>query len=87
MNLSEIHDCEKCHDKGVMIETDMFGNTYCGYCHQPVNYKPFFEEALKKHGINMGIEKMGYNIEWCKFCRRNMSHKDGVCLKHNMVNK
>lgn len=42
MKLEEIHDCEKCHNKMVCISVDMFGNTYCGYCSQPVDYKSFF---------------------------------------------
>lgn len=38
MNLSEIHDCPKCHGKIVAIEIDYLGITRCGYCHQQVDY-------------------------------------------------
>ncbi len=43
MDLEEIHDCEKCHGKIVMISSDILGNTYCGYCNQRVDYRPFFK--------------------------------------------
>ena len=35
----KIHDCEKSHNKIVLIERDALGNTYCGYCHKRVDYK------------------------------------------------
>ena len=38
IDFEQAHDCEKCHGKIVLIEIDMSGNTYCGYCHQKVNY-------------------------------------------------
>lgn len=38
MKLEEIHNCEKCKGKMVYILTDMFGITYCGYCHEKVDY-------------------------------------------------
>lgn len=38
IDLSKIHDCEKCHGKIVGIEVDKLGNTYCGYCHERVDY-------------------------------------------------
>jgi len=38
-DLSKIHDCEKCHNKIVMIEIDKVGITRCGYCHEIVDYK------------------------------------------------
>ncbi len=50
MELSEIHDCEKCHNKIVMITT-INGQTCCGYCRQPVNYKPYFDELKKRREI------------------------------------
>jgi len=48
MELSEIHDCEKCHGKIVFISIDLLGITRCGYCHQVVDYKPYFEFIRKK---------------------------------------
>lgn len=38
MKLSEIHDCDKCRNKIVSIAVDLMGNTYCGYCHEKVDY-------------------------------------------------
>lgn len=38
-NLEQIHDCEKSHGKMVVIARDLLDNTYCGYCHQRVDYK------------------------------------------------
>ena len=32
------HDCELCHGKIFVIEIDKFGNQFCGYCKQKVNY-------------------------------------------------
>jgi len=43
MELSEIHDCEKCHGKIVCISIDALGVTRCAYCNQVVNYKPYYD--------------------------------------------
>ena len=43
MKLEDIHDCKKCHGKIVGIKVDKLGNTYCGYCGEQVDYKPFFK--------------------------------------------
>ena len=40
-DLSVIHDCDKCHNKIVGISVDLFGNTYCGYCGDKVDYMLF----------------------------------------------
>lgn len=48
MNLSELHDCDKCHGKLVSIEVDAMGNSYCGYCHERVDYRSWFEKELKE---------------------------------------
>ena len=52
-NLSEYHDCEKCHDKIVCFSLDGFGNTKCGYCGKIVKYprlkREVFERWLKEH--------------------------------------
>jgi hypothetical protein len=45
-DLEKIHDCKKCHGKLVLIEVDICGNTYCGYCHQRVNYEKYFARLL-----------------------------------------
>lgn len=44
MKLSQIHDCEKSHGKLVRIEMDNLGNTYCGYCHERVDYRRLMDE-------------------------------------------
>mgnify|MGYP001596298251 CR=1 FL=1 len=51
MELSEIHDCEKCQGKIVGITIDNLGITRCAYCNQIVNYKPYFMQELKKYDI------------------------------------
>lgn len=58
MELSEIHDCEKCQGKIVGIELDKLGNTYCGYCHKKVNYKPYFMEYLKSEEAYESLKKI-----------------------------
>lgn len=40
------HDCGKCHGKIIAIGTDSLGNTYCGYCHERVNYPKATKEEL-----------------------------------------
>jgi len=44
MELSELHDCEKCHGKIVSIAVDKLGNEYCGYCGERVDYKRWFDK-------------------------------------------
>ncbi len=48
MNLSEIHDCEKCHGKMVVISMDALGVSRCGYCNQIVDYEKYMEKELEK---------------------------------------
>lgn len=52
IDFEKMHDCEKSHDKIVMIERDALGNTYCGYCHVRVDYKEFIfdSEIFRKDG-------------------------------------
>ena len=51
-NLSDYHDCKKCHGKIVSIGIDKLGNRYCGYCNEIVKYpklkKGVFEIWLKE---------------------------------------
>ena len=47
-NLSDYHDCEKCHGHIVFISRDKFGNSRCGYCNEIVKYPKMKREALKK---------------------------------------
>ena len=48
-DLSEIHDCDKCHGKIVCISVDLVGVTRCGYCNEVVmEYKSYFEEKIKE---------------------------------------
>ena len=46
--LSKLHDCEKCHGKMVCVEVDLLGNTYCGYCHERVDYIGYFRNELER---------------------------------------
>ena len=43
MDLSELHDCKKCHGKMVMISVDHCGVTRCGYCNEVVDYNKWFK--------------------------------------------
>ena len=47
-HLEDYHDCEKCHNKIVMIQGDLFGNTHCGYCGERVDYPHLKKEVLDK---------------------------------------
>ena len=56
MELEEIHNCDKCRGKIVAITVDKVGITRCSYCNEVVNYKPFFDEMMKKHPeINVSL--------------------------------
>ena len=61
MELSEIHNCEKCRGKIVCIRVDMLGNTYCSYCGERVDYSKYNEEKIKefekflKEKLNKGV--------------------------------
>jgi len=48
MELSELHDCKKCHNKMVLISCDALGVTRCGYCGEPIRYDLWFEQEMKK---------------------------------------
>lgn len=53
VDLSEIHDCEKCHGKIVGITVDKLGITRCGYCNEIVDYMGFYRRKIweKKNGL------------------------------------
>lgn len=38
IDFSKIHNCSKCINKMISITIDCLGNTYCGYCHERINY-------------------------------------------------
>jgi hypothetical protein len=42
------HDCKLCHNKIILITTDYFGNTYCGYCGKLVHYPKISKEEFLK---------------------------------------
>jgi len=48
-DMSQIHDCEKCHGKIICIEIDKVGVTRCGYCHEVVDYKQKWETIFKQN--------------------------------------
>ena len=47
-NLSNYHDCEKCHNKMVAISFDPIGGTKCGYCGEYVKYPKMKKESFEK---------------------------------------
>jgi len=52
IDLSELHDCKKCHGKIVSITIDKMGVERCAYCNQVVPYRQFIENKL---GISVKI--------------------------------
>ena len=48
-NLSNYHDCDKCHGKTVLFSVDKLGNIKCGYCGKIVKYPK--------------LSKKGYELE------------------------
>ena len=61
MELSELHDCEKCREKMVGIRLDNCGNTYCGYCGERVDYSKWFKEQENKARGKNGIRNSNSN--------------------------
>lgn len=47
-NLEKYHNCEKCHNKIVVIAMDQLGNTHCGYCGEIVRYPKLKKEVFEK---------------------------------------
>jgi len=48
IDLSEIHDCEKCRGKLVGITVDLVGVERCGYCGQVVDYSGFIKRKMQE---------------------------------------
>lgn len=48
MELKDVHNCEKCRGKIVVISISPTGITRCAYCNQIVDYQPFFNEKTKE---------------------------------------
>lgn len=46
--IEEAHSCKESEGKIIAIGIDELGNTYCGYCHQKVNYPKVSEEEIKE---------------------------------------
>jgi hypothetical protein len=57
MELSEIHDCEKCRGKIVFISVDNLGVTRCGYCNAVVDYGPYYQNLYKDEILEL-VEKL-----------------------------
>jgi len=53
-DLSELHDCDKCHDKMVGISVDKLGVQRCSYCNQVVDYAGWF----KRKGFDKYVEEL-----------------------------
>jgi ribosomal protein L37AE/L43A len=53
MELSEVHDCEKCHGKIVCISVDNVGVTRCGYCNAVVDYGPYYQNLYKDEVLEL----------------------------------
>jgi len=48
IDLSEIHDCEKCRGKLVCIAIDYVGVERCAYCGALVDYSGFIKRKIKE---------------------------------------
>ena len=59
MKLSDVHDCEACHGKIVLIATDGKGNTRCGYCNEKVKYGKYLRAMAAKMKLDDRFGKMG----------------------------
>jgi hypothetical protein len=46
IDFSKIHNCPRCINKMISITVDCLGNTYCGYCHERINYSVEILEQL-----------------------------------------
>lgn len=44
VDLSDLHNCPKCRGKIVHVGLDALGNTYCGYCGEQVDYRPYLNQ-------------------------------------------
>ncbi len=56
MELSKIHDCEKCHGKIVVVSIDSLGVTRCSYCNEIVDYTTYTNSKLEQ------IKEYGFKI-------------------------
>lgn len=74
MELEEIHNCEKCRNKIVLIELDNCGVTHCGYCHQVVDYSPYYQNLDKSEMLNL-IEKLKIEKEILKWNNKKKKRK------------
>jgi len=46
--LSELHNCNKCEGKIVLVSADVLGVTRCGYCGEVVDYTSWMKKKLKE---------------------------------------
>ena len=46
IDLSELHDCKKCHGKLVCIVVDLVGVERCSYCNEVVDYTGFLRKEM-----------------------------------------
>lgn len=58
MNLSDIHDCEKCRGKIVAINIDHVGITRCGYCNEVVDYSRVLEYLKEEYEKKINNESI-----------------------------
>ena len=72
IDLSKIHDCEKCHGKMVLIGMDGLGNQTCGYCGQVVKYPRmkkefnFISPAATYHRFMPGLQSVNTKMSSSK---------------------
>jgi hypothetical protein len=46
IDLSKIHNCEKCQGKIVCISVDSTGISRCSYCNEVVDYNKFIKQEI-----------------------------------------
>ena len=59
IDMSEIHDCKKCHGKIISITTDNMGVQRCGYCNKIVPYSEFINRKIHEKSIKRNNNKNG----------------------------
>jgi hypothetical protein len=63
--IEKIHDCEKCHDKMILIAFDGF-TTKCGYCGEIIDYSPIWKAFWRKNQSDKAKEHWDKRKAWAQ---------------------
>ena len=64
VSLEDIHNCDKCKGKIVLISIDKLGVTRCGYCNEVVNYKLYYDNIYKDEFIKFINTNQKEETKW-----------------------